>query len=193
MIDTADHPYCSECDRTFNSMPNLMQHMRSSVHQGHNITCPFCKRNFVTASGMTIHLESGTCTSGLNRHSINNIIQRLDRGNVITRPLLTYDSQPNVENIATERAYNYSTGLYECYLCNKDFRTLQSLNAHMKSPAHEMDIYKCPNGRCGTTFKLLSGLVMHIESETCGLMRFAMVQREAKNGIENMVGRMIRS
>lgn len=152
--------------------------MRSSVHQGRNITCPFCKHNFVTASGLTIHLESGTCSSGLNRDSINSAIQRLDTRNVITRPLLTYHNESQVGNIATERAYSRATQTYHCYLCPRQFTTLYGLNAHMKSPVHQMDIYKCPHCSCCSTFKLLSALIMHIESERCGLMRFATVQRK---------------
>jgi hypothetical protein len=40
---------------------------------------------------------------------------------------------------------------------------------------------------------VLSGLVQHVESESCGLMRFASVQSQAKNGTESMVGRMMTS
>ncbi|KAH8820635.1 hypothetical protein F5884DRAFT_744982 [Xylogone sp. PMI_703] len=191
MSSSAGHYYCSSCNRLFRNQNNLTQHLRSKIHQHTDITCPFCKRNFATASGMTVHLESGTCKSGLDRHSINNMIRRLDRHNVITQPLLEYNSDSNVQNIATERAYNRYTDSYECYLCNGGFRTLASLNSHMRSAVHEMDLYNCRNGRCGSTFKLLSGLVMHIESESCGLMRFATVQREARTGVQNMVGRMI--
>jgi hypothetical protein len=38
---------------------------------------------------------------------------------------------------------------------------------------------------------VLSGLVQHVESESCGVMRFAQVQNQARNGIQNMVGRLI--
>jgi len=97
-----------------------------------------------------------------------------------------YDS---VETIATERAWNgYG---YECYLCARQFPTLRRLNSHIESPVHEQDLYRCPKSSCGRTFKVLSGLVQHVESESCGVMRFMQVQQQARHGIQNMVGRMI--
>jgi len=69
--------------------------------------------------------------------------------------------------------------------------SLAALNQHLKSPAHERDLYHCPKNSCGRQYKLLSGLIQHVESETCGVMRFGVVQQQARNGIENMVGRMI--
>ena len=44
---------------------------------------------------------------------------------------------------------------------------------------------------CRREYKLLSWLVQHVESESCGVMRFGMVQSQARCGIQNMVGRMI--
>lgn len=32
---------------------------------------------------------------------------------------------------------------------------------------------------------------MHVESESCGLMRFEQVQRQARGGMGGMVGRLI--
>jgi len=164
--------------------------MHSRVHMGNSIQCPFCKEGFTTASGVTIHLESGRCTtSGLDRAKINDMVRRLDRNNVITRPLLTMPGYDSVEMIATERAWNgYS---YECYLCTREFQTLHALNNHIKSPVHEQAIYRCPKASCGRQYKLLSGLIQHVESESCGVMRFNQVQQQARNGIQNMVGRMI--
>ena len=156
---------------------------------GGSIDCPFCKRAFTTASGVVVHLESGTCTSGLNRQKINAEIQRLDRNNVITRPMLTMPGYDRVETIATERSWNgYG---YQCYLCRREFGQLNGLNSHLKSPAHEQKLYRCPKASCGREYKMLSGLVQHVESESCGVMRFAQVQTNARNGIQNMVGRMI--
>lgn len=166
------------------------QHLRSKTHVGSSIECPFCKEGFTTASGVTIHLESGRCTaSGLNRAKINDMVRRLDRNNVITRPLLTMPGYDKVETIATERAWNGYN--YECYFCTRGFETLQALNQHIKSPVHEQAMYRCPKASCRRQYKVLSGLIQHVESESCGVMRFNQVQQQAKNGIQNMVGRMI--
>ncbi|KAF4630250.1 hypothetical protein G7Y89_g7885 [Cudoniella acicularis] len=198
-------PWCYPCDKYFNTQNGYSmhmehntahkdldwecEHMHSRIHAGADMQCPFCKRSFATASGVTIHLESGSCSSGLNRHKINDMVRRLDRNNVITRPMITMPGYDRVETIATSRAWNGSG--FECYLCTKQFNSLHSLNNHLKSPAHEQKIYRCPNRQCGREYKLLSGLVQHVESESCGLMRFSQVQRQARNGIQNMVGKMI--
>jgi hypothetical protein len=151
--------------------------------------CPFCKNSYTNASGLTIHLESGTCSSGLDRHKINNIVRRMDRNNVIINPnrMITMPGQDQL--FATERAWNGY--FYECYLCDREFNSLPALNQHLKSPAHEQHIYRCPKVSCGRQYKLLSRLVQHVESESCGVMRFARVQAQAKGGLQNMVGRMI--
>lgn len=165
--------------------------MHSSTHMPSTVDCPFCKRGFTTASGVVIHLESGACSSGLNRQKINAEIRRLDRNNIITRPMLTMPGYDNVQTFATERSWNGQW--YECCLCSREFGTLQGLNSHMRSPVHEQAMYRCPKRSCGTTFKLLSSLVQHVESESCGVMKFGQVQQQARNGITNMVGRMITS
>jgi hypothetical protein len=156
---------------------------------GGSIECPFCKNAFTTASGVTIHLESGACTSGLNRTKINNPVRQLDRNNVITRPMIMMPDYSSVEIMATDRAWNgYG---YQCYLCPNVFTTLHGLNSHIKSPVHEQPMYRCPKAGCAKPFRMLSGLVQHVESETCGVMRFEQVQQQARYGVQNMVGRMI--
>ncbi|CZT03158.1 related to zinc finger protein [Rhynchosporium agropyri] len=166
-------------------------HQHSRTHVGSGMQCPFCKKSFATASGVTIHLESGSCSGcDLDRQKINNMVQRMDTNNVITRPMLTmpgYDN--NVQDIATERSWNGRA--YACYLCRRQFGTLRGLNAHINSPVHEQSIYRCPGRGCGRDYKILSGLVQHVESESCGLMRFAQVQQQARNGVQSFVGRMI--
>ena len=117
------------------------------------------------------------------------MVHKLDRNNVITRPMITLPGYSNVETIATDRAWNGQA--YECYLCAREFTSLNGLNNHIKSPVHEQNLYRCPKMSCRREYKLLSGLVQHVESESCGVMRFGTVQSHARSGIQNMVGRMI--
>jgi len=114
----------------------------------------------------------------------------MDRKNVITRPMITMPGYDGAKKIATERSWNGYA--YECYLCSREFAAVNSLNSHIQSPAHEQDIYRCPKSSCGRTYKVLSGLIQHVESESCGVMRFSQVQKQARSGIEKMVGRMIK-
>jgi hypothetical protein len=113
----------------------------------------------------------------------------MDRNNVITRPMIELPGYSNFETIATGRSWNGSG--YECYLCHRELTSLNGLSIYLKSPFHDQYIYKCPGRGCGKQYKVLSGLVQHVESESCGLMRFTAVQSQAQNEIQNMVGRMI--
>ncbi|MCJ1283662.1 hypothetical protein MMC26_002993 [Xylographa opegraphella] len=131
---------------------------------------------------MTIHLESGTCVSGITRHMINDKIRANDQNHLITQRLLTYPDDNGqsgrAETWATTAAWNGHG--YECYFCSKQFGSLQGLNQHLSSPAHEQKIYHCP--KCMIKFKLFSGLVQHVESESCGISRF----QEVKSAMDRL-------
>ncbi|TGO40927.1 hypothetical protein BHYA_0029g00370 [Botrytis hyacinthi] len=174
--------YCQPCKRMFMNENNLMQ--------GFPMKCPFCPTQYPTTSALTIHLESGRCPSGSNRERINAAIRYLDKNHVITTPLMEYSS-PFSTNIATERSWN--SFCYEYSMCHRGFNTLQGLNCHLRSPVHDQRMYRCPGPSCGKDFIVLSGLVQHVESESCGVMRFANVQKSASDGIDKMVRNMIRS
>lgn len=167
--------------------------MHSRTHVGSSsIVCPFCSNGYATAAGLIIHLEAGVCKSGLDRHKINEIVHKMDRGHVITRPMIEYGGPPAlVQTIATERSWSNRSRCYLCPLCYREFQALLSLNQHLRSPAHDQPMYNCPQPGCGANFKLLSGLVSHFESERCGAMRFADIQRNAGDGLHRMIGRMI--
>ncbi|KAJ5490362.1 Zinc finger C2H2 [Penicillium expansum] len=69
--------YCQECRRSFMNENCLRQHLNSKTHRGTNIACPFCRTGFVTVSGVSHHLESGSCpqAKGLNRDRIHHIMK----------------------------------------------------------------------------------------------------------------------
>ena len=100
----------------------------------------------------------------------------------ITQHLLEYPTPTSYE--ATEHAYDYESGMYECYLCTGEFRNLRALNQHLSSPAHEQKLYNCPNRNCRRPFSTLGALVNHIESETCGFMNFRAVQRNVQTLVD---------
>lgn len=144
---------------------------------------------FPCISAMTIHLESGACSSGMTRKTLNNVIRAQDTNHIITERLLTYsdaNSEKTIDTWATNAAWNGRS--YKCYFCPREFRTLPDLNKHLKSPAHEQKIYKCP--KCAVRFTLFSGLVQHVESESCGISRFREVKM-AMDRITNNLTRML--
>ncbi|EPE08389.1 zinc c2h2 finger domain containing protein [Ophiostoma piceae UAMH 11346] len=182
-----DHNYhhCSQCDRGFNSYNALQNHLRSRIHTGSNVACPFCRRNFATATGVTHHLERGSCPSAqnVNRDSMYKFVRRNDPSGSISKRLLTWDGEPEPgPALATaDRAWNGS--FFQCYICQRQFTKITGLNQHLQSSVHMQQLYHCPNHECRKDFKTLAALVNHFESESCGFMRFGQVQ----SGISDMV------
>ncbi|CAL1698640.1 unnamed protein product [Somion occarium] len=183
--------YCKPCERTFQSQNSLDNHLRSSIHQSRRIKCPgrHCSASFVTEAGLVQHCESGACPSGVTRQAVNRAILAIDRGNIITNPskLIGYSSSSVTKTWATDRSWNGDG--FECFLCHKEFKKLSGLNMHLKGPAHEQDIYKCPPDweGCRAEFKTLSGLMQHVESGCCGVKRF---KKRLRNAVDEMTSTM---
>lgn len=151
--------------------------MNSRIHRGATITCPFCKHNYTTASGLAHHLESGSCSRApqLNRESIHKIIRQKDPHGLITNKQLGTSAKYS----ATSQAFNGRW--WECYICHREFSNDSALNQHLNSPVHQQKVYHCPNRRCGKEFTALAGLFRHLESEACAFMRFEKVQTQVSN------------
>ena len=140
--------------------------------------CPFCQRPFTTATGVIHHLETGSCPKArnLDHATILAEIRRRDPHHVIVKKLLTYPSSTPTITTVTSACWNGNG--YECYLCHREFRTLRSLDQHVNSPTHRQKVYHCPGRNCAREFTALAALFNHLESETCGTMRFDTVQRK---------------
>ncbi|KAH6884303.1 hypothetical protein BKA70DRAFT_1339598 [Coprinopsis sp. MPI-PUGE-AT-0042] len=74
---------------------------------------------------------------------------------------------------------------YACHLCFQTFRNVFALTMHMNSAAHDPDAFVCPNAKCRKQFTLISGLMQHIESGTCGLAS----RQEVYQRFEKLTGR----
>lgn len=136
-----DHHYCYDCDRQFTNRNNIQQHLRSAVHMGSSanlgssVTCPFCKRDFTTATGLVAHVESNGCPQArcLDRDTVYQIVCQKDPSGVISKKLIGWAGSDSFQ--ATPRAWNPYVGAFQCYLCNRTFEQLYSLNQHLRSPA----------------------------------------------------------
>ncbi|KAH6654056.1 hypothetical protein BKA67DRAFT_564050 [Truncatella angustata] len=172
-----DHNYCSECEKTFANRNNLKMHLNSRTHRGQQIRCPFCAGSYTTATGLTHHIETGSCpkAAGLTRDTLYKAVRSRDPGGLITKNLIGWHGSTQYE--ANDRSYNWNRQRWECYLCHHLFGSLASLNQHLNSPAHQKALYHCPNRSCGKEFTTLAGIVNHLESESCGCTRFDNVQR----------------
>lgn len=182
--------YCFDCDRVLCddnalrmvrfvpscfAIPQLTvpQHLNSSIHREENNFCPFCDMGYSTPSGVCAHLESGSCYNAptLNRMEVHLKIEHADPYSLITDRHVTVPGEVERPEGWTRM---YRDGNYfECPLCEKLFRTAQSLIQHLNSPAHRQRLYHCPNkDECPKKFNSLAGLCAHLESGSCGFMRF---------------------
>ncbi|EON98955.1 putative zinc finger protein [Phaeoacremonium minimum UCRPA7] len=165
-----DHHYCRDCDRTFMNLNNIRMHLKSRAHLGQTIGCPFCSKAFTTATGLIHHLENGACpqASHIDRDSIYRFVRLKDPGGLISKNIIGWTGSEQYE--ASKKAWNgYG---YECRLCHREFKALNSLNQHLNSPVHQQNLYHCPNAGCRQDFKNLAGIINHLESESCGFTRF---------------------
>ncbi|KAL7627146.1 hypothetical protein AAE478_003922 [Parahypoxylon ruwenzoriense] len=174
-----DHNYCGECRKTFPNYNNLKMHLNSRAHRGQQIQCPFCKSRHATATGLTHHVETGSCpnAAGLNRDTLYKFVRSKDSRGIITKNLIGWTGSTEYE--ANDRSYNWVRQGWECYLCHRLFDLLKSLNQHLNSPipADQESLYHCPNRACKKEFTTLAGIINHLESESCGCTRFENVQR----------------
>ncbi|KAH6613028.1 hypothetical protein C7974DRAFT_345632 [Boeremia exigua] len=182
--------FCDSCSRSFQSENALKMHLNSSTHRGRNVVCPFCKMALTSASGLSHHLETGSCqrAKNVNHRTIFQAISQRDPGGILTNRLLTYPDF-DTEQIATDGTWNGSS--FECYLCRREYDTLRALNQHLNSPAHSEKLYHCPNRNCEGQFVRLASLFNHLESESCNFVRFERVQKHVHNfitGGQRLVG-----
>jgi len=192
--------YCAVCRRFFVHSTALQQHLNNSplhlrgkkkkkkttllspsgVHKPYKFKCPLCPKAFKFPSSIALHIESGC--HDIHRHQVTAAVHSLKVVPTISlsHRLLGTSGASTSRAItcysASRQAFNGSA--YKCYVCNRLFRTLRSLNAHLNSPAHDADEFKCP--KCNKMFKLISGLVQHIESEACGMAKLHQVEDYAR-------------
>ncbi|OAG15212.1 zinc finger protein [Alternaria alternata] len=189
-LDHYKQYHCRDCAKSFRNENALRMHLNSSTHRGRNVARPFCKTALTSASGLSHHLESGSCprAGNSNHRTIFQAISQRDCGGLVTNKLLTYPDS-GTQNIATGATWNGFN--YECYLCHREFRNLQGLNQHLSSPAHSEKLYHCPNRDCTGQFVRLASLFNHLESESCNFVRFERVQKHVHDfitGRQKLIG-----
>ncbi|OBZ74563.1 Zinc finger protein 79 [Grifola frondosa] len=164
------HHFCQTCDRDFSSEESLHQHtphtQQSSLHMSHGpdgVWClaENCGRRFDSHAPFLQHLESGACPSGMNGNRLARIMVLANGRHGITNP----------DMFATERARHGRQ--YNCGLCDRAYATVAALQAHLLSPAHAGERYRCPIAKhgCGVEFSMLSGFWRHMESGRCEVYR----------------------
>ncbi|KJZ74885.1 hypothetical protein HIM_05794 [Hirsutella minnesotensis 3608] len=179
------HMYCADCNRHFQSDNNLKMHLNSRVHRGQNIDCPFCNRSYTSATGLTHHLELGSCAGApdLNRDELYRLVRSRDPQGIVSKNLIGWTGSSFFDIVDASEAWNgYG---YECYFCHRSFKNSGALNQHLSSPIHQQDLYHCPNPACRNDFRSLAGIVNHLESGSCNFIRFERVQTSVQNIISS--------
>jgi hypothetical protein len=184
--DTAQlYHYCADCNRSFMSANNLDAHRRSATHHPKDVDCPCkgCAQAFVSLSALILHLEFGSCQTGVNLTGINEYVRRLDTKHVITDH--TLDAVGGGETIISK---SWNGTAHECYLCHLFFRKRHSLIQHLKSPRHLTKIYMCPQSTCREHFSAMSGLCQHVESGKCKVQQ----KQDVLGFISRLVSQMVK-
>src|SRR5690606_32771328 len=119
--------------------------MNSRDHNLSSVQCPFCKHGFVTASGVSHHLETASCprAQGLSRSSISEFISKRDKHNTVTTKQLEWGGPTHYE--ITNSAWNGYA--WECYLCHGIFTARRLLDPPVTNGPHRAKIYQCANSR----------------------------------------------
>ncbi|KAF4988420.1 hypothetical protein FDECE_15061 [Fusarium decemcellulare] len=174
--EIGQHNYCAECNREFQSLHNIQQHLNSWRHRPSEVICPFCLKACGTATGSVHHLERGNCPRApLNRDKLYQSIRARDPNHVISNKALEWYGEKSF-NVDPKDAWNSTREAFECYLCHRLFGSLYSLKSHLESPKHQQNLYHCANRSCGRQFTTLAALINHLESETCKFIRFQQMQ-----------------
>lgn len=157
------------------------QHHNSKIHNPSTINCPFCSKACNTATGLVHHLERGACPNApLDRIKMYEAVRQRDPDGILAKKLLTWESTPTTYE-ATDLAWDSAVGAWMCYFCQRPFAQRQHLNQHLSSPVHQQSLYHCMNSGCRKEFKTLAAVIHHLESESCGYMRFQTVQKYVSN------------
>jgi hypothetical protein len=161
----------------FRSILTVGQHRRSALHLGRRIQCDFCRADFTSVSGLANHLERGSCPKApeFNCATLLLAIREPDTNGAIAVKHIGWSQE---RYHATQLAYNGSG--WQCYICPVAFDTVALLNAHLSSSIHKQEIYLCTNPKCDRQFPSLSGLLGHLEAESCSFMRFAQVPEKGQ-------------
>lgn len=81
-ISPSSSTMCAKCKRTFSSSESLQQHYDSVKHKPlSHLGCPMgteCRGTFTSPSALLHHLESGKCSSGMQREKIFQLVKSCD-------------------------------------------------------------------------------------------------------------------
>ncbi|EMD65832.1 hypothetical protein COCSADRAFT_86158, partial [Bipolaris sorokiniana ND90Pr] len=130
-----DDNVCTVYERHFDSLNNLRHH--KLVHLEPSIECYGCTRSFTTYSGMIIHLESGTCTSGIDTLDLNESAAMCYQW----KKFLDEEYRDDILSCYDfEEEYFSAVYLFRCPECDTTFSKLSGLFQHVSSGSCEQKL-----------------------------------------------------
>ncbi|PTD05217.1 hypothetical protein HYE67_003249 [Fusarium culmorum] len=139
------HNYCADCERQFQNQNSIRHHLNGKIHRVSTVKCPFCKTRCGTATGLSHHIEQGSCPHvPIDRQKLYKYIRSRDPAGAIANKRLEWHGEKTYE-INPRLAWNNWAKAYECYLCHKLYSSLHGLKLHLESPKHQQKMYHCLN------------------------------------------------
>ncbi|KAK1456214.1 hypothetical protein CTAM01_17223 [Colletotrichum tamarilloi] len=112
------HNVCRDCGRSFDWPDNLRNHER--IHAPKNIPCPGCRSKFDRHSAMVLHLEAGSCPSGVNSEDVDDIAKECTQSQ---------------HYISTDANFDYC-----CPQCQVPFTWMSGVLQHAESDACDIGL-----------------------------------------------------
>lgn len=113
---------------------------------------------------MLIHLESANCVT--TPEEMDHFAQKCYQSAKYVTPGCEHYLRAQMRHeTRAEGIFNEETHRFECEECFKPFQSDTGMRRHLNSPVHDSAAYQCPG--CGVRSTCLSGLVQHVESESC--------------------------
>ncbi|KAF2252188.1 hypothetical protein BU26DRAFT_421026, partial [Trematosphaeria pertusa] len=125
-----EHNVCTQCERHFSTPDNLTHHRLT--HCAATYECLGCDRKFKTYGGMIIHLEYGTCDSGVDHLDLNATAAECRMWSHFIDEDYREDmlDSNDLQDIYSDKVYPY-----KCPTCDAAMPKLSSLFQHVESPA----------------------------------------------------------
>ncbi|CVK88494.1 uncharacterized protein FPRN_02294 [Fusarium proliferatum] len=131
------HFHRADCNRQSMNANCLRMHLNSKLHRVSAVKCPFCRATCNTATGLSHHLERGSCPCvPMDRNKLYRYIKNRDHRSLITNKELAWHGEKTY-TINPTAAWNPWSKAFECYLCYKLHMTLTGLKKHLESLRHQ--------------------------------------------------------
>ncbi|KAG8794612.1 hypothetical protein FRC17_008267, partial [Serendipita sp. 399] len=120
-------------------------------------------------------------------HASEGVITDSEDGSLIIVKMEKGAPERVLQTVATPSAWDHHLMAFICPIpsCGQTHSTLEELNKHLRSQEHRSDAanFFCP--KCDSRFFVVSALIQHLESGSCGLSAFGEV-KEIYTGLHDM-------